>query len=342
MIFTEIEIAWILICLAIGSIVAATIGFGDALIIIPLLSLIMNPRSAVIFIGYWGLFMNIVNLYKYRKFTEKKYIIPVISGGAFGSILGALLIVVIMLRYLEIGLGIVILTFVALKLFKQPSVNKHQLLDPNPINNNESNSNTKNGTEKIKLDEGCGDLGACITSSSNELPMNPKISESRLNKISAQSKLKKSRLNEGAGQLSPIMSNQHGIHIELSANETQSNKILPPKILVPGGFLYAFLGSLLGASGPINVMMLQSSGFKKERFIANFAGCGLFLTIIKISMYTALGLFPIDNIWLLIAGYPVVYFSAKIGHEISRRWTPQNFEIIVYLVLVVMAFNFIF
>ena len=72
--FTEFEIAWILGCLALGSILAATIGFGDALIIIPLLSLIMNPRSAIVFIGYWGLFMNIVNITKYRSFTEKKYI----------------------------------------------------------------------------------------------------------------------------------------------------------------------------------------------------------------------------------------------------------------------------
>lgn len=284
--FTEFEIAWILGCLALGSILAATIGFGDALIIIPLLSLIMNPRSAIVFIGYWGLFMNIVNITKYRSFTEKKYIMPVVSGGIFGSILGAMLIVVIFFRYLEIGLGLIILLFVALQ-FKKKYTN-WQLIQPN-------NAEIHNKDE-IKESK-CGDVVACSQ------PTHP--------------------------------------NNEKNGNDIQP-KILSWKILVPGGFLYAFLGSLLGASGPLNVMMLQSSGFKKERFIANFAACGLFLSIIKITVYTLLGLFPINNIWVLLAGYPVVYLSARIGHSIAARWSSEKFEIIVFCVLAVMALKFLF
>ncbi len=344
MIFTHIEIAWILICLAIGSIVAATIGFGDALIIIPLLSLIMDPRSAIIFIGYWGLLMNIVNLLKYRNFTEKKYIMPVISGGIFGSILGAMLIIVIMLRYLEIGLGIVILSFVGLKFFKNRSVNFQVNNQMNSTSASDTSASDTSASDTSAFDTSAFDTSASDTSASDTSAFDTSAFDTSAFDTSAfdtipHYEVQNNKSKDGCGELNyciePVPKKCRSI-----ANE--SFKILPAHILVPGGFLYAFLGALLGASGPINVMMLQSSGFKKERFIANFAGCGLFLTIIKITAYTALGLFPIDNIWLLIAGYPVVFLSAKIGHGISKRWSSEKFEFIVYCVLVMMAFNFIF
>jgi uncharacterized membrane protein YfcA len=228
----------------------------------------MDPRSAIILIGYWGIFMNFTNLIKYRTYIEKAYIKPVISGGLPGVILGSLLIAVIVLRSLEIALGIFILVFATYKFH-----NKLKIKNTVPS---------------------CTELGNCA------VPLN----------------------------LDDI---QH---------ENQK-KYLPAKYLVPGGFAYALLGSLIGASGPISVIMLQSSGFEKERFVANFAACSIFLTIIKLIMYTALGLFPIENILLLIAGYFIIYISAKIGHKIAKNISATKFELIVLCILVIMGVNFI-
>jgi hypothetical protein len=105
----------LLVCLFIACLIAAAIGFGDALIAIPLLAFFIDVRLAIVLISFWGIFLNIANCWKYWAHLDFPYVKKVVLGGIPGVVLGSLLISILPLYWIEFVLGSFLFIYVGVK-----------------------------------------------------------------------------------------------------------------------------------------------------------------------------------------------------------------------------------
>lgn len=94
------------------------IGFGDALVLIPIITPLIGVRNAVILVNLWGTFPALLNFIKYREFLDKGYFFRFLSLGIPATILGTYLIIILRVEWIELILGIFILIYSSLKLIK--------------------------------------------------------------------------------------------------------------------------------------------------------------------------------------------------------------------------------
>ena len=121
----------ILLAVFISSFIYGLIGFGDALILIPILTLFINIQSVVVLVNFWGVLTSILNLIQYYKFIDKKFFIRGVITGIPGVLLGTLLIVILPLRWIELTLGLFVLVYSTLNIVKYL---KKKKLEENIIN----------------------------------------------------------------------------------------------------------------------------------------------------------------------------------------------------------------
>ena len=114
----------ILLTIFISSFIYGLIGFGDALILIPVLTLFISIQSAVVLVNLWGVIPSLLNLIQYFKFIDKKFFIRGVITGIPGVLVGTLLIVILPLRWIELTLGLFVLVYSTLKIFKYRKKNK--------------------------------------------------------------------------------------------------------------------------------------------------------------------------------------------------------------------------
>ncbi|MFX1259468.1 MAG: sulfite exporter TauE/SafE family protein [Promethearchaeota archaeon] len=113
-----------LIAIFFSSMVYGIIGFGDALVLIPIITPIIGIKNAVILVNIWGTFPALLNFIKYRKFLDKGYFYRFLSMGIPATILGTYLIIIFRVEWIELILGIFILSYSSLKLilyFQNPN-----------------------------------------------------------------------------------------------------------------------------------------------------------------------------------------------------------------------------
>jgi uncharacterized protein len=126
----------------------------------------------------------------------------------------------------------------------------------------------------------------------------------------------------------------------LEENSIKEDTLTKP-VLYFGGFSYGFLGGLIGASGPINVALLEKKGYTNEQFIGNFAAANLILVILRITIYSVNDLFPGELLLVFILGIPIIYFSSKLGFYTARKISKEKFQLIILLVLLVIGLRLI-
>ncbi|NVM34763.1 MAG: sulfite exporter TauE/SafE family protein [Candidatus Lokiarchaeota archaeon] len=107
-----------LVAIFFSSMVYGIIGFGDALILIPIITPIIGIRNAVILVNIWGTFPAFLNFIKYREYLDKGYFFRFLSLGIPATILGTYLIIIIQVEWIELTLGIFIFVYSTLKLIK--------------------------------------------------------------------------------------------------------------------------------------------------------------------------------------------------------------------------------
>ncbi|WP_457917793.1 sulfite exporter TauE/SafE family protein [Candidatus Lokiarchaeum ossiferum] len=241
---------WILIFVFLSSFVYGLIGFGDALILIPIASPIIGIQAAIILVTIWGVVPSVLNLIQYRHFMDKKFLIRAILTGIPGAVIGSLLLLLsINLRWVELLLGCFILTYSILKI-----------------------------RSVLKTKE------------------------------------------------------------EIQTEDIFISKEISEPILIIGGFSYGLFGGLIGASGPINVALLEGTGHYKENFIGNFAAIGFPLTILKISLYIATDSFPKDNLLIIfLIGLPIIIFASKLGHKLTPKIPVETFRLIILVALIIIG-----
>ena len=100
------------------------IGFGDALVLIPIITPIIGIKNAVILVNIWGTFPAFLNFIRYRKYLDKGYFFRFLSLGIPATILGTYLIINIRVEWIELIFGIFVLSYSSLRLlqyYKNPN-----------------------------------------------------------------------------------------------------------------------------------------------------------------------------------------------------------------------------
>ena len=92
------------------------IGFGDALVLIPIITPIIGIRNAVILVNIWGMFPALLNFIKYRKYLDKGYFYRFLSLGIPATIFGTYLIIYIQVEWIELILGSFIFAYSSIRL----------------------------------------------------------------------------------------------------------------------------------------------------------------------------------------------------------------------------------
>jgi uncharacterized membrane protein YfcA len=107
-----------LIAIFFSSTVYGIIGFGDALILIPIITPIIGIKNAVILVNLWGILTALLNFIKHRKLLDKGYFIRFLSLGIPATIFGTYLLIEIGLEWIDLILGIFIFGYSSLKLYQ--------------------------------------------------------------------------------------------------------------------------------------------------------------------------------------------------------------------------------
>lgn len=118
-------------------------------------------------------------------------------------------------------------------------------------------------------------------------------------------------------------------------------KEISDPVFYVGAFSYGFFGGLIGASGPINVVLLERSGHQKESFIANFAICSVIISIFKLGIYLGSGLFPFAFFVVYLAGFIVIVFSIKLGHAMTPKISKEKFQFCILVLLIIIGIRLI-
>ena len=105
-----------LIAIFFSSMVYGVIGFGDALILIPIITPLIGIKNAVILVNLWGILTALLNFIKYRDLLDKGYFIRFLSLGIPATIFGTFLFIDIRLEWIELILGMFILGYSVIKL----------------------------------------------------------------------------------------------------------------------------------------------------------------------------------------------------------------------------------
>ena len=107
-----------LIAIFFSSMVYGVIGFGDALILIPIITPIIEIKTAVILVNLWGILTSLLNFIKYRELLDRGYCIRFLSLGIPATIFGTFLFINIRLEWIELILGIFVFSYSTLKLYR--------------------------------------------------------------------------------------------------------------------------------------------------------------------------------------------------------------------------------
>jgi hypothetical protein len=238
----------ILLILAFAILVGSTLGFGDSLIFIPLAGIFLDVRTATVLMGFWSTLLSILNAIKCRKYIDIPYLKKFLVPGIFSVILGAILIVVAPIRFIELFLGIFIAVYLVVKIRELKS-------------------------EKIQKPE--------------------------------------------------------------SINELSNG------LFYTGAFSYGFLAGLIGAAGPINVVLLERTGHERESFIGNFAIISFLMGSIRLTLYTWNGLFPLELVWMFLLGIVLIFIVTRFGHWITPKIPKGKFQIIIMILLAIISIRLI-
>ena len=107
-----------LIAIFFSSTVYGLIGFGDALILIPIITPLIGIKNAVILVNLWGILTAFLNFIKYRKLLDIGYFIRFLSLGIPATIFGTFLLIEIKIEWIELILGIFIFGYSTLRLYQ--------------------------------------------------------------------------------------------------------------------------------------------------------------------------------------------------------------------------------
>ena len=99
------------VILLLSGFVQGLVGFGSALVAVPLLSFLMSPKIVVPLTLVHGLLMNMYLSVKNRSNIQRKRVLPLFLAGSLGIPFGAAILIILPANGLKVLIGIVITLF---------------------------------------------------------------------------------------------------------------------------------------------------------------------------------------------------------------------------------------
>lgn len=124
-------------------------------------------------------------------------------------------------------------------------------------------------------------------------------------------------------------------------NSNNENKDLSNMLFYTGAFSYGFLSGLIGASGPINAVLLERTGHERERFIANFSLASIIVSPFKLGIYVYNGLFPIEYIGVFLVGIILIFVLTRVGHWLTPKIPKEKFYFLILILLLIISMRLI-
>ena len=125
------------------------------------------------------------------------------------------------------------------------------------------------------------------------------------------------------------------------SNLDNDKKEISNVLFFTGTFSYGFLSGLIGASGPINVVLLEKTGHERESFIANFSLASLIISPFKLGIYLWNGLFPVEFIGVFLVGIILIFLLTKIGHWLTPKIPKEKFSFLILILLLIISIRLI-
>ncbi len=99
------------IILFLSGFIQGLVGFGSALVAVPLLSFLMSPKMVVPLTLVHGLLMNMYLSVKNRRNIQRRRVLPLFLAGSLGIPFGAAILIILPANGLKVLIGIVIMLF---------------------------------------------------------------------------------------------------------------------------------------------------------------------------------------------------------------------------------------
>jgi uncharacterized membrane protein YfcA len=126
-----------------------------------------------------------------------------------------------------------------------------------------------------------------------------------------------------------------------SLDNNNDKKEISNALFFTGAFSYGFLSGLIGASGPINVVLLERTGHERESFIANFSLASLIISPFKLGIYLWNGLFPVEFLGVFLVGIILIFVLTKIGHWLTPKIPKEKFTFLILILLLIISIRLI-
>lgn len=104
------------------------------------------------------------------------------------------------------------------------------------------------------------------------------------------------------------------------------------KPIVFAGFLSGILGSSVSLSGPPIALAMNSKGYRKNRFRANFAIFGILSSLFTSIAYLLKGIIVIASVKFTAYFFPLLLIGSKLGNHWARKIKNERFRRIVIAV----------
>jgi len=124
-------------------------------------------------------------------------------------------------------------------------------------------------------------------------------------------------------------------------NIDKDKKEISNTLFYTGAFSYGFLSGLIGASGPINVVLLEKTGHERESFIANFSLASLIVSPFKLGIYLYNGLFPVEFIGVFLVGIILIFVLTRVGHWLTPKIPKEKFYFLILILLLIISIRLI-
>ncbi|WP_319772229.1 sulfite exporter TauE/SafE family protein [Breoghania sp.] len=111
------ELLVIFLCLAAGGVLKGATGAGTPVLAVPALAMFFDVKTAVIILLLPNLMTNASQIWRYRSFLPKRSFLKLfLVGGTLGAGLGTWALTQLSAETLEVGVGIVVLVYIAFRL----------------------------------------------------------------------------------------------------------------------------------------------------------------------------------------------------------------------------------
>lgn len=105
------ELVILLLVVFVAYLLSATFGFGDALILLPVLSIFIDIEIGIIFTGFWAFPQAVQQVIKYRQHLDKRYLLYFLPTVIPGIFLGIWFILFLDSKWMEIIIALFIIGY---------------------------------------------------------------------------------------------------------------------------------------------------------------------------------------------------------------------------------------